>query len=77
MANKERPKADVTQGTLYLGLMRLEQRGVVRREWGVTDNNRRARFYSITGAGRKQLAAEKTEWSRMVEIIDALIDEQG
>src|SRR3989454_11923863 len=55
----------LNMGTLYPGLMRLEQRGLVRGEWGVTDNNRKARFYAITAAGRKQLAAERAEWDRM------------
>jgi transcriptional regulator len=67
----------LNMGTLYPGLMRLEQRGLVRGDWGVTDKNRRARFYSLTSAGRKQLAAEKTEWGRMVAIIGALLDEQA
>jgi PadR family transcriptional regulator len=66
----------LNMGTLYPGLMRLEQRGLVKGEWGVTDKHRRARFYRITAAGRKQLAAEKTEWGRMVSIIGALINEQ-
>src|SRR6266508_1136584 len=52
-------------GTLYPGLMQLEQRGMVRSEWNVTDTNRKARFYSITAAGRRQLATEKAEWDRM------------
>jgi PadR family transcriptional regulator PadR len=115
MSNKERPKADVLQGTLdlmvlqtlvtlgplhgyaiaarleqvsggalqlnmgtlYPGLMRLEQRGLVRGEWSVTDNNRRARFYSITNAGRRQLAAEKAEWTRMATIIHTLLHDNG
>ena len=46
----------LNMGTLYPGLMRLEQRGLVRAKWGVTDNNRRSRFYSITTAGRRQLS---------------------
>src|SRR5919201_5034157 len=58
----------VNMGTLYPGLMRLEQRGFVRGEWRVTDNNRRARFYTITSAGRRQLATEKAEWNRMATI---------
>src|SRR5215467_16005918 len=49
----------LNMGTLYPGLMRLEQRGLVRGEWRVTDNNRRARFYSITRAGRRELVSEK------------------
>ena len=63
----------LNMGTLYPGLMRLEQRGLVRGEWGVTDNNRKARFYALTAAGRRQLAAEKTEWDRMVSIMRALL----
>src|SRR6186997_753730 len=51
----------LNMGTLYPGLMRLEQRGLVRAEWGVTDTNRKARFYKITPAGRRRLAAEKVE----------------
>src|SRR5437867_13440364 len=66
----------LNMGTLYPGLMRLEQRGLVRGEWGVTDNNRKARFYAITAAGRRQLAAERAEWDRMASIIHALLHEQ-
>jgi transcriptional regulator len=67
----------LNMGTLYPGLMRLEQRGLVRGEWGVTDNNRKARFYHITAAGRRQLAAEKAEWDRMASIMRTLLTEQG
>jgi transcriptional regulator len=63
----------LNMGTLYPGLMRLEQRGFVRARWGLTDNNRKARFYTITPAGRRQLAAEKTEWDRMATIIHSLL----
>src|SRR6195256_7038195 len=55
----------LNMGTLYPGLMRLEQRGLVRARWGVTENNRKARFYSITTAGRRQLSTERAEWDRM------------
>jgi PadR family transcriptional regulator PadR len=67
----------LNMGTLYPGLMRLEQRGFVRAEWGVTDNNRKARFYAITAAGRRQLATEKAEWNRMATIIHTLLHDQG
>jgi len=67
----------LNMGTLYPGLMRLEQRGLVRAKWGVTDNNRKARFYSITPAGRRQLAAEKSDWDRMASIINALLRQQA
>ncbi len=63
----------LNMGTLYPGLMRLEQRGFVRRRWGVTDTNRKARFYSITPAGRRQLTTEKAEWDRMVSIMHTLL----
>jgi transcriptional regulator len=67
----------LNMGTLYPGLMRLEQRGYVRGEWGVTEKHRKARFYAITPAGRRQLVAEKTQWGRMVSIMDALLDERS
>jgi transcriptional regulator len=63
----------LNMGTLYPALMRLEQRGFVRAQWGATDNNRRARFYQITAAGRRQLSSEKAEWDRMVAIMRALL----
>jgi DNA-binding PadR family transcriptional regulator len=57
--------------------MPLEQRGLVRSEWNVTDTNRKARFYKITVAGRRQLAAEKAEWDRMTAIMHTLLHDQG
>ena len=65
----------LNMGTLYPGLMRLEQRGLVRGKWGVTENNRKARFYAITAAGRRQLAAEKADWARTASIMHALLNE--
>ena len=62
-------------GTLYPGLMRLEQRGLVRGKWGVSDSNRKARFYAITAAGRRQLDTEKAEWDRTASIINTLLRE--
>jgi PadR family transcriptional regulator PadR len=67
----------LNMGTLYPALMRVEQRGFVKAEWDVTDNNRKARFYSITASGRRQLAAEKAEWDRMVSIIHAVLSDQA
>jgi PadR family transcriptional regulator PadR len=67
----------LNMGTLYPALMRLEQRGFVRGEWDVTENNRKARFYSITVAGRKQLTRQKEEWDRTVSIMRAVLREQG
>ena len=67
----------INMGTLYPGLMRLEQRGLVRSEWNMTDTNRKARFYTITAAGRRQLAAERAAWARMTAIMQTLLYEQG
>src|SRR5918999_4834708 len=59
----------LNMGTLYPALMRLEQRGLIRGTWATTDTNRRARFYAVTSAGRRQLAREKDAWDRMAGII--------
>ena len=65
----------LNMGTLYPGLMRLEQRQLVRGRWGVTENNRKARFYAITAAGRRRLASEKADWERTVSIMHSLLAE--
>ena len=67
----------LNMGTLYPALMRLEQRGFVRAEWKITDTNRKARYYSLTASGRRQLAAKKAEWTHMASIIDALLHDKG
>jgi transcriptional regulator len=67
----------INMGTLYPGLMRLEQRGLVRAKWGTTDSNRKARFYSITAEGRRQLAAERAEWGRITSIMQAVLRDEG
>jgi PadR family transcriptional regulator PadR len=59
----------LNQGTLYPALLRLEQRGWIASKWGTSDNNRRARFYSLTRAGRKQLQREAEDWQRMAGIM--------
>lgn len=67
----------LNMGTLYPCLLRLEQRRLVRARWDRSEHNRRARFYSITTAGQKQLAAEKSGWTRMAGIIERLLEEGG
>jgi transcriptional regulator len=67
----------LNMGTLYPALMRLEQRGFLRGEWDVTENNRKARFYAITAAGRRQLVRQKVEWDRTVSIMRAVLREQS
>ena len=65
----------VNYGTLYPALLKLEQEGYIASEWGQSENNRRARYYCITPAGRKRLEAEKAEWTRMAGIMQALLFE--
>jgi PadR family transcriptional regulator PadR len=62
------------QGTIYPALLRLEQRGWIAAEWGISDRNRKARFYSITKAGRKQLHEETESWERMMAIINRVLE---
>jgi PadR family transcriptional regulator PadR len=64
---------ELNQGTIYPALLRLEQRGWISSEWGASENKRRARFYSITRAGRKQLEVESQNWSRTVAMVNRLL----
>jgi PadR family transcriptional regulator PadR len=66
----------VEEGSLYPALHRMEQDGWVRAEWGTTEKNRQARFYRLTAAGRRQLAAEETSWARLTEGV-RLVLQQG
>ena len=63
----------LNQGTLYPALLRLEQHGWISSKWGTSENNRRARFYSLTARGRKQLVAEAASWERMATVIARLL----
>ena len=63
----------LNMGTLYPGLMRLEQRGLVKGAWGTTESNRKARFYALTAAGKRQLAKERDAWDRMAGIMHTLL----
>lgn len=67
----------LNQGTLYPALLRLEQRGWITSKWGISDNNRRAKFYSLTRRGRKQLARETEDWARIVELMGRLLAEEA
>ena len=64
----------VNQGTLYPALVRLEQRGWIASEWGVSDSGRRARFYSLTRAGRRQLLAEAENWRKTSRIMARFLE---
>src|ERR671936_978667 len=59
----------VNYGTLYPALLKLEQEGYIKSSWGVSDNNRKAKFYALTRAGRRRLESEAREWERTTEII--------
>src|ERR687896_867206 len=64
----------LNQGTIYPALLRLEQKGWIKSDWGTSENNRRARFYSITRSGRKQLAAEAEHWARTVAMVNRMLE---
>jgi PadR family transcriptional regulator, regulatory protein PadR len=78
MAERIRQVSDellkVNQGTLYASLARLEQRGCISSRWGVTENNRKARYYSITKSGRRWLAKETEKWGQMAQFIGRVIE---
>lgn len=63
----------LNQGTIYPALVRLEEQGWINSEWGVSENNRRARYYSITAAGRKQLREEVANWQRVTALVDTVL----
>lgn len=63
----------LNQGTIYPALLRLEQKGWIKSDWGMSENNRRARFYSITVAGKRQLSAEADLWARTVATVNRLL----
>jgi transcriptional regulator len=64
---------ELNQGTIYASLLRLQQRGWISSAWGVSDNNRKAKFYSVTRAGRKSLAAETRSWERTSGMMTRLL----
>lgn len=63
----------LNQGTLYPALLRLEERGWISSRWGVSENNRRARFYALTAAGKRALAAQTADWERTVALMARLL----
>ncbi len=65
---------ELNQGTIYPALLRLQQKGWIKSEWGSSENNRRAKYYSITRAGRKQLATETEDWERISGIIGRMLE---
>ncbi|MCL4865020.1 MAG: PadR family transcriptional regulator [Gemmatimonadales bacterium] len=72
-----RHQLTLNYGTLYPALLKLEQEGFITAEWGQSENNRRAKFYALTPAGRKQLARETREWHRTADLIAAFLAPKG
>jgi transcriptional regulator len=64
----------LNQGTIYASLVRLQQRGWISAAWGVSDNNRKAKFYSITARGRQQLAQDTAYWQRLTDVMRRMLD---
>ena len=69
-----RATLQIPQGSLYPALHRLERRGWISAEWGASDNNRKAKYYQLTRAGRKQLAAETNDWARLTDAVRLVLD---
>ena len=67
----------LNQGTIYASLVRLQERGWISAEWGTSDNNRKAKFYSITKKGRKQLAEDAAYWQRLSDVMGRVLAMQG
>ena len=63
----------LNQGTIYASLVRLEQRGWIASNWGSSDNNRKAKFYAIPAAGRRQLARDTHDWQRLTDVMDRVM----
>ena len=67
-------RLEIQQGSLYPALYRLEHQGLIESEWGQSENRRKARFYRLTAAGRRQLQQERRDWKRMADIIAGILD---
>ncbi|HEY1264516.1 MAG TPA: PadR family transcriptional regulator [Terriglobales bacterium] len=67
----------LNQGTIYASLVRLQEQGLISAEWGTSDNNRKAKFYSITKKGRKQLAEDAVYWQRLSSVMGRVLTMQG
>jgi PadR family transcriptional regulator PadR len=69
-------RLEILQGSFYTAINRLEHRGWIEGEWGESENNRRARFYSLTRAGKRQLKSETTKWTNMAAVVASILDRQ-
>ncbi|MGA7524590.1 MAG: PadR family transcriptional regulator [Acidobacteriaceae bacterium] len=69
-------RLEILQGSFYIAIYRLERRGWLKGEWGASENNRRARFYSLTASGRRQLKAETAKWTDMAAVVAGILDKK-
>ena len=69
-----RERLEIPQGSFYVALYRMEHRGLIVGEWGESENNRRAKFYKLTAAGRKQLKDETSKWAEMADVVGSILD---
>ncbi len=67
----------LNQGTIYTSLVRLQQRGWISAEWGVSDNNRKAKFYAITRSGKRQMKQDRTYWERLSSVVTRVLTAAG
>jgi transcriptional regulator len=70
-------RLEILQGSFYTAIYRLEHRGWIKGKWGESENNRRARFYSLTGAGTRQLKAETAKWTDMTAVVATILDKRA
>jgi PadR family transcriptional regulator, regulatory protein PadR len=69
-----RHRLEIPQGSFYIALYRMEHKGLVHGEWGESENNRRAKFYTLTSSGRKQLKTETDKWAKMTDVVGSILD---
>jgi PadR family transcriptional regulator PadR len=67
-------RLEIPQGSFYIALYRMEHKGLVQGEWGESDNNRRAKFYTLTASGRKQLKVETSKWTQMTDVVGSILN---
>src|SRR5712672_4446629 len=70
-------RLEILQGSFYTAIYRLERRGWIKGEWGTSENNRRARFYSLSAAGTRQLKAETAKWTDMAAVVAGILDKKA
>jgi PadR family transcriptional regulator, regulatory protein PadR len=69
-----RDRLEIPQGSFYIALYRMEHKGLIQGEWGESENNRRAKFYTLTPSGRKQLKAATDKWAQMTDVVSSVLD---